>query len=319
LIKLAIWPFGIWLERARQSAPRISFWASGVLVPGLGFYLLYRIVPIINAADIYRNLTLYSALALGLLVILFTALEEIKFDRFTQVGGLMSCFLLVAIAVGGGQFLSLYMLGLVLQRGLILFADEGRSPALNVLALFFPLLLNGGFLAVNLSDFPLAFSSGWVAFSLLLVGWDLGMQRKPALAEGVLPSPDENRVGDEVYGGFLVKAARWLNENLEFAIFTHGIVRLSAFFHRIADWLYHNIEGGMERLWIWIGRKLVSISEGTLRKVEVEAGQTTGNLLDDALNSLAIYEKSVLRKALRWDLAWIPFLLVVILIMLFVL
>jgi hypothetical protein len=319
LIKLAIWPFGIWLERARQSAPRISFWASGVLVPGLGFYLLYRIVPIINAADIYRNLTLYSALALGLLVILFTALEEIKFDRFTQVGGLMSCFLLVAIAVGGGQFLSLYMLGLVLQRGLILFADEGRSPALNVLTLFFPLLLNGGFLAVNFSDFPLAFSSGWVAFSLLLVGWDLGMQRKPALAEGVLPSPDENRVGDEVYGGFLVKAARWLNENLEFAIFTHGIVRLSAFFHRIADWLYHNIEGGMERLWIWIGRKLVSISEGTLRKVEVEAGQTTGNLLDDALNSLAIYEKSVLRKALRWDLAWIPFLLVVILIMLFVL
>jgi hypothetical protein len=319
LIKLAIWPFGIWLEQARKSAPRISFWSSGLLVPALGYYLLYRIVPIINAADIYRNLTLYSALALGLLVILFTALEEIKFDRFTRVGGLMSCFLLAAIAVGGGQFLSLYMLGLVLHRGLMLFADEGRSPVLNVLALFFPLLLNGGFLAANFSDFPLAFASGWIAFSLLLVGWDFRMQRRPVLAEVMPLSVDENRVGDEVYGGFLVKAARWLNENLEFAIFTHGLVRLSAFFQRIADWVYHNIEGGMEKLWIWVGRILVAISEGTLRKVEVGAAQTTGNLLDDALNSLAIYEKNVLRKALRWDLAWIPFLLVVILIMMFVL
>jgi hypothetical protein len=153
----------------------------------------------------------------------------------------------------------------------------------------------------------------------LLAGWEFSMLRKPALAEAMPLAKDENRLGDEVYGGFLVKAARWLNENLEFGIFTHGLVRLSAFFQRIADWVYHNIEGGMEKLWIWIGRRLVAISEGTLRKVEVEAAQTTGNLLDDALNSLAIYEKNVLRKALRWDLAWIPFLLVVILIMLFVL
>lgn len=319
LIKLAIWPFGIWLERARRSAPRISFWVSGLLVPALGYYLLYRIVPIINAADIYRNLTLYSALVLGLLVIFFTALEEIKYNRFTQVGGLMSCFLLVAIAIGGGQFLLFYMLGLILQRGLMLFADELKSPVLRVLSLSFPLLLNGIFLALNFSNFPLAFSSGWIAFSLLLVGWDFSMQRRPALAEVMPLAKDDNRLGDEQFGGFLVKAARWLNENLEFGIFTHGLIRLSEFFQRIADWVYQNIEGGMEKLWIWIGRKLVALSEGTLRKVEVEAAQATGYLMDDALNSLAVYEKNVLRKALRWDLAWIPFLLVVILIMLFVL
>jgi hypothetical protein len=319
LIKLAIWPFGIWLERARSSAPRISFWVSGLLVPALGYYLLYRIVPIINAAEIYQNLTLYSALALALLVVLFTTLEKIKFVRFVQVGGLMGCFLLAAIAMGGGQFLLFYMLGLVLQRGLLLFAGEGRSPALNVLSLFFPLLLNGWFLVVNFSDFPLAFSAGWVAFSVLLVGWDLSMQRKPVPVEGMAQGIVGNRRGDELYGGFLVKAARWLNENLEFGLFTHGLVRLSEFFQRIADWVYHNIEGGMEKLWIWIGRQLIAISEGTLRKVEVEAAQATGNLMDDALNSLGIYEKNVLRKALRWDLAWIPFLLVVILIMLFVL
>jgi hypothetical protein len=319
LIKLAIWPFGIWLDRARKSAPRTSFWVSGLLVPALGYYLLYRIVPIINAASFTQNLTLYSAFVLALLVILFTALGEIKFNRLTQVGGVMSCFLLAAIAVGSGQFLLFYLLGLILHRGLIMFTDELRSPVLSGVHLSFPPLLNMIFLAVNLRDFPVAFSISWVIFSLLLVGWDWAMQRKPALAEAVLPSANETHLGDESFGGFLVTAARWLNEKLEFGVFTHGLVRLSAFFHRIADWVYHNIEGGMERLWIWIGRKLIALSEGTLRKVEVEAAQTTGNLLDDALNSLAIYEKNVLRKALRWDLAWIPFLLVVILIMLFVL
>ncbi|MBW6465519.1 MAG: hypothetical protein K0B06_03345 [Brevefilum sp.] len=318
LIKLAIWPFGIWLDRARKSAPRTSFWVSGLLVPALGYYLLYRIVPIINAAAIKQNLTLYSAFVLALLVILFTALEQIKFDRLTQVGGVMSCFLLAAIAVGSGQFLLFYLLGLILHRGLMLFADELSSPVLRWVRLSFPPLLNGIFLAANLRDFPVAFSISWVIFSLLLVGWDLGMQRKP-VADVVLPSEKAGRLGDEPFGGFLVSVARWLNEKLEFGVFTHGLVRLSAFFHRIADWMYHNIEGGMEKLWVWIGRKLVALSEGTLRKVEVEAAQTTGSLLDDALNSLAIYEKNVLRKALRWDLAWIPFLLVVILIMLFVL
>ena len=319
LIKLTIWPFGIWLERARKSAPQISFWVSGMLVPVLGYYLLYRIDPIINAAEIYRNLTLYSATVLALLVVFFTTLGKIKFDRFAQVGSLMSCFLLAAIAMGSRQFLLIYMLGLVLHRGLMLFADQGRSPVLNVLTLFFPLLLNGGFLVANFSDFPLAFSSGWIAFSLLLITWDFSMGRRPEYAEAMPLAGDENRLGDELNGGFLVETARWLNENLEYGIFTRGLVWLSAFFQQIANWVYHNIEGGMEKLWIWIGRRLVAISEWTSRKVEVQAAQTTGNLLDDALTSLAIYEKNVLRKALRWDLAWIPFLLVVILIMLFVL
>jgi hypothetical protein len=42
-------------------------------------------------------------------------------------------------------------------------------------------------------------------------------------------------------------------------------------------------------------------------------------MMDNALNALETYEQNVLKKALRWDLAWIPLLLVVILIMLFVL
>jgi hypothetical protein len=61
------------------------------------------------------------------------------------------------------------------------------------------------------------------------------------------------------------------------------------------------------------------LSEGTLRKVEEDATRSTTAVMGNALNSLADYEKNVLKKSLRWDLAWIPFLLVMILVMLFVL
>ena len=120
------------------------------------------------------------------------------------------------------------------------------------------------------------------------------------------------------FGGFVVSAANWLNRKLELGILTHGIARMSDFFHRIADWVYHNVEMGMEYLWLWVGRKLVQISEGAWRKVEVDAAKSSGDLMDEALNSLERYEEKLKGKTLRWDLAWIPFLLVVILIMLFV-
>jgi hypothetical protein len=320
LIKLAIWPFGVWLERARQSAPRISLWISGLLVPALGFYLLYRIIPIINSAVFFQNLTFYTALVLLLLTILLTFLHEIRFDRFVHMGSLMSCFLLAAAAFGGGEFLLYYLVGLILQRGLMLLDEGSKSPFLNMLTSLFPLLINGLFIAPNWGTFPLAFSMGWVAITGLVFGWDLTMQRQPMLIKALnINDSNGGDLDDVAYGGFLVKAAGWLNRTLELGILTDGIVQFGNIFHQIADWVYENVELSLEKLWTWIGKKIMAISEGTLQKVEVDASTRTRSLLKDALNSLEVYEYQLKRKPLRWDLAWIPFLLVVILIMLFVL
>lgn len=319
LIKLAIWPFGVWLERARQSAPRISFWVSGLLVPALGYYLLYRILPIINSMVVFQNLTLYAALVLALLLILFTSLREINFDRFVHMGSLMGCFLLAAVAYGGGQFLLYYLVGLILQRWLLLLNEQTKSPFLNVFTTLFPLIINGLFLSFNFGSYPVAFSGGWFAFSVLVIVWDLSMQRQPALAEAFSSQQAEEDLSEKQSSGFFGSAVGWLNRTLEFGILTDGVVQLSGIFQRIADWVYENVELGLEKLYTWIGRKLVAISEGTLQKIEVEASEKTGILLNDALDSLEDYELHFKRKPLRWDLAWIPFLLVIILIMLFVL
>lgn len=318
LIKMAIWPFGVWLERARKSAPRISFWISGLLLPSLGYYLLYRILPIFHSGAIFQNLVLSAAMALVVLIILFTALQVVKFNRFSKVGGIMGCFLLAAAAFDGGQFLVYYLLGLVLHRLILLNAVETETHHLTWLSTLFPLLINGLFIFFNLNNYPLTFVIGWSAFTVVLIIWDGSMQRKPVHSEVESIQSINGQLSDESYGGFVVAAAGWLNRTLEVGVLTHGIARMSEFFHRIADWVYNNVEMGMEYLWIWVGRKLVQISEGTLRKVEVDAAKTSGRLVDEALNTLEVYEQKFKRKALRWDLAWIPFLLVVILIVLFV-
>jgi len=344
LIKLAIWPFGIWLQRARQSAPRINFWISGVLMPALGYYLLYRITPIINSALIFQNLVLLGSLVLAFLSILLTALHEVRFDRFVQVGGVMSCFLLAAVAVGGGEFLSYYLVGLILGR-LLLLMDEGiQSPALTTMTAFFPALINVLFIAANFSAFPIAFSIGWVIMTAFITAWDWWMRNNPVDPSTLTIATPPAVISEEQFGGFLVKAARWLNRNLEFAVLTEGIIRLGKGFQNFAHWLYQNVELRFEQLWIWISekiialsegtlrfeqriedflvwftQKLLNVSEGTLRKVEVESAQKSGQMLDESLAALETHEQKILHKPLRWDLAWIPFFLVVILIMLFVL
>lgn len=319
VIKLAIWPFGVWLERARQSAPRISFWISGLLMPALGFYLLYRLIPIVNSALIFQNIAFYTALVLAVLTILLTSLQEIKFDRFVHMGSMMGCFLVAAVAFGGGQFLLYYMVGLILHRWLMLFDEQSKSPFLTIVTTFYPVVLNVLFIVVNLDFFPVVFSIGWVALSALDLTWELVLERQPVLFKVFSKIGAEIELKNGQTDGFLAKLAGLINRTLESGFLTDGIVQLSEILGRAADWVYENVELSLEKLWTGIGRKILTISEGTLQKVEVDASDKTDSLLDNALNSLRIYEQHFERKPLRWDLAWIPFLLVVILIMLFVL
>ena len=319
VIKLAIWPFSLWLERARQSAPRITFWISGLLMPALGFYLLYRVTPIINSAVIFQNITLYTALFLALLTLLLTSLQEIKFDRFVHMGSMMGCFLVAAVAFGGGQYLLVYMIGLILHRWLMLLDEQSVSPYLTTLTILFPAILNVAFLVINLDVFPIVFSMGWVGLTLLDLFWDIVLGRKPVLLKALKKIGADIELRSENKEGLLVKLSGLINRTLESGFVTDGIVHLSDSLGRVADWVYENVEMGLEKLWTGIGRKILMISEGTLQRIEVEGSKKTDSLVNNALDSLSAYEQRFKRKPLRWDLAWIPFLLVVILVMLFVL
>lgn len=319
LIKLAIWPFGIWLQKAGECAPGIPFWISGILTPALGYYLLYRILPIIHSELIFVNLTLYIGLGLYLLVLLVKSLRLVRVDQFTNMSGLLNCFLLAALAINQNpDFLVFYFIGLIFYRMTLVLQTLSRRLNTKVLFALVPLAVNGIFIGVNFADYPFQFSAGWVMLTLLTVMWDIWAIRQgmpddwqpfDLLREepSVGVPPDEELV--PVQQSSQLKESGWIQD---------GVYRLTGFMGHIAEWVYDHVEMRLDASWDLLGQKLVHFSELTWHSVEMRTIEKTGQLMDDALKSLQAHERNVLKRSLRWDLAWIPMMMVIILIMLFV-
>lgn len=319
LIKAAIWPFGMWLHRARRPEADPSFWIPGFLMPVLGYYLLYRIQPIIVSESNYQNLVLALAVMLLCLNVLFIHLRRVKFDPFIHLISFMSCFLLAAFAYGAGQHIIYWLLGLIIYRFILFAADDVHAPAQQYAAVLVPLGLNLSFIGVNSNHYPIWFTAGWVFFTLVLAvsSW---MLLHGGLIVGRL-SHDKfvtSKQG-EASRSIVSEGAVWLNQKMEKGLLTNGFYWLSDFFMRIAVFFQKNIEQNLEGFWSWIGKKLISISEDTLSTVEMDASDKADEFFDSAMNSLAIYEQNILKKTLKWDLAWIPIVLAAILVLLFVL
>jgi hypothetical protein len=318
LIKLAIWPMGLWLLQVRKTVSGFSVWISAILMPVLGYYLLYRIIPIIASDRFFQTFSLYLGLALGLFILLANYLRLTKFDMFTHLSGIFSCFLLAAIALGANRALVYYILGLILYRLLLIIREDIPSVSFQYVTVFVPILINGLFYLVNIDVLRGLYAVGWLGLSSVVSLWDFWKLRRHAPThEG--PAPDEEKTPrPEFSEGMLSTGAAWLNRTMETGLFSNGVYQLSGYFKRMAIWFYQNIEKRLEHLWLIVGQKLMSISEEALFTLEVDAVNKTGILVDEALDSLEIYEQNVLKKTLRFDLVWIPLLLLVILVLLFV-
>jgi hypothetical protein len=318
LIKLAVWPFGHWLQRIRETTVGVHFWISGFLMPSLGYYLLYRIIPILTSDILFQNFTLFLGLVLIILILLANILRLVKFDRFTQMSGIYGCFLLGAVAFGASQYLAYYILGLILYRLVLFLQAEAPSLMSKSVVTLMPIAINGFFIWVNFNHYPMAFMAGWVLLTGLTAYWDVRMTAQKFSKTREISPTRKFHTSNDISEGLILKSAQWLYQKLEIDIFSNGFSQLGDFFNRIAAWLNTNIEQGFERLWSWIGQKLMAISEVTFLTFEVDAAEKTGALVDDALSSLDIYEQNILKRSLRLDLVWIPLLLVVILAFLFV-
>ncbi len=116
----------------------------------------------------------------------------------------------------------------------------------------------------------------------------------------------------------LVSFAQWLHRNLEMNVLTQGIEKLGRTFNSIANWTQSHVEQGIDNVLIWIGREFVHVSEDAFDLLETEIPARTGDLMDGTLHSLEGYERRMLKKKLRWDLALIPLFFVVILVFLLI-
>jgi len=344
LVKTAVWPFILWMRHAQHGSNDAAFWVSGILMPSLGYYLLYRIQPLIVSSAQFKIMIVLISGGLILLTILLDFLNHHSFDRFSLMGGLSSSFLFAAAAFGPKDYLKYLIAALLFYRFILYLQGKLSSSGLNKFLTLLPLIINAAYLIVGSDQLLLPFIFGWAAFSLLVVVW--GFLRDHHLRLGDVRSEGAKTPLEDKSTHWVEKGAVWINKNLEIEIFTNGIYTLGqAFkdsaswinekieigiftngFYRLSDglegsagWLSDKVEQGMERFWSWIGNILMKISEGTLIKFEVEPSQKSEVLLDNALNSLDKYEQSVLRKNLRLDLVWIPlFLLIIFLLFLVV-
>jgi hypothetical protein len=347
LVKTAIWPFSLWMNHAYKATRQSQFWVSGVLMPSLGYYLLYRVQPIIVSNELFKNIIwVFSALII-VMMILFDITNQNKSNGFIQMGGILTCFLFAATVYGPKGYLSYYIAALLIYRFLLYLREKNSSflPSSKMIVII-PVVINVFYLGFSYRQLPPIFMAGWLSSKILIVVWDSWWRQKQTnygeqliRSSKAFPGEDlpwerlrkgalwlnrnlENKLftkGIYSFSESFKQSAVWLNEKVEIGVFTNGFYTLSKGLENLSDWLSNSVEQGMEKLWAWVGRTLMKISESTFTKLEVDSAKKSEALLDGALNTLEDYEQNVLRKNLRLDLAWIPlFLLAIILLILIV-
>jgi hypothetical protein len=317
LIKLALPPFAIWGRYTRQFTEGAAFWIPGYLMPALGFYLLYRIRPILHSDGFFQGFTLILSLVVFALTLITNRKNQSQGPRFMITSGILACFALAGAALPGTGNYGLYLFGLILTRLVFDWVDLREGDCLKTRSFLLLAVINLGFLWMNRSEWPLSFMGGWVLLTALLVyrGWKTvrrGQQRMPE------PPPTKPHIRTNLSDGWLIRSAQWVNQKLERDLLSEGYTRLSAFFVALAGWLRQWVEGGFERGWSGLSRGLVRASEATLASLEVKPAERTDDFVEEALEKMAGYERNVLKKTLRWDLALIPLFLLVILVLLFI-
>jgi hypothetical protein len=319
LIKLGIWPLGVWQRHTRETVSGVLFWMSGFLMPVLGFYLLYRIMPILHAGPVSQNVVLIMSLVLFILIVLVKWQTRALHDRFLHANGLIGCLVLATAASPGSRFFGYYLVGLIFVR-LILILDEALEGVFaKFWVLSLPLMINAVFLWVNIRVWTMPFVITWGVFNGLLLLWLWNNIHKTHMTGDQALQLAEDRAFEQSFSSrFLDKSAKWIKQNLETKVLSKGFFALADLFSGLASWLQNNVEAGFERGWSDINRGIMRASETTLATLEVKRAKKAEDLVDDALDKLAAYESNVLKKTLRWDLALIPLFLVVIFLLLFI-
>ena len=198
-----------------------------------------------------------------------------------------------------------------------------------------PIAVNSIFLWQNAARSSLLIWSGWIGLTVIWIlgDWILKNQRKEgkdlrsALVRGKMKNIGswisnsaewlnrniEQGVLSYVFkGSLLISFAHWLHHTVEVGLFTDFLANFSTFFQKFARFNREKIEQRLEDSWIWIGGKLATISEGAFKALENKVPEKADEFVGDALKSVEAYEKNVLKKRMRWDLLWIPWILIII-------
>ena len=312
IVKVALFPMGGWLQIARENKQFITIWISAILMPAMGYYLLLRIVPIFQYQSVFQIVTLAGASALLLAIMLVSYLRVIPFTPFMLVNSVLSAMAILLAAYLSPFLFALYLLAAFSARIALLYQERVQFSLPPLGSAILLLALNTAFLVAGRQQLPMPAILAWISLTLLASIWLYIMGTRALITkpwQEVSVQPEE-RIPLTL---FTYQIAGWLYHQLEIGVFHDGLVKVRDGFIQAADWLYTNVEGGMEKIWTKLGSGLIRISKSALRQEE-QVSHKANEGIQTALRSIDKQEIQAAAKEIRWDLIWIPVVLVVILV-----
>jgi len=381
LVKTASFPFIIWLSFVEAKRRTTVYWLSFVLMPALGMYLLYRVLPIIQSQTIFIKLIpiITVSVSIGLMVV--HLLKWIRADRNSLFFSLMTGMAIYLSAFLPSKSLAIYLWGILFLRIITLIEPNPKAKRAQHFQTISFGLLNMIVVILILQDQPLSVLLTWTLLTGAVLFWSI-----MSLSETFIPSQDSPskdisiQTGQELSDGiwadhFLeqsrtrnLKGIEWFSQRVErnilnnifpflcnfskkVSILEHNLIektlntlwiKSSAFLVSFANVLMNSIEKTLNTLWdksnsffvsfsnramnsiensfeiIWgySKKSMVKISKGTLSEVENSGSKKTISIVQNTMRMLDQQENQSSNKSFRWDLIWIPFLLLMVLLFL---
>jgi hypothetical protein len=244
---------------------------------------------------------------------------------------------LIIAALGSGALVRNYFLGLMVFRLIVFLQDWETAKHRWRIMDYFPIILNLTILILHWENFSTQAWVTWIGLSGCLVLWEPILMKWRLGDTAVKGTPAQGAVT-------LSGLAEWLYRHLEMGLFSKGVVRLAGLFSKLVgglhqhleinglgqglvrlakwfgkavDWLQRNFEMGFDRIWAGLGRLLTRISGGWLSGVEVSGDQKAAVWVEDMMQSVDEREQQLQSRPMHHDLAWIPILMLVILVFLY--
>ena len=357
LVKTAILPFGLWLHFSESEKNNYLVWVPRILMPSLGLYLLYRIRSIIQSHEIFIDLIGSLIILIIILILVLHRMGKLKVERSLLVYSLISGMALYLSTFSSSAMFSYYIWAVISFLTFLIVENlffRTHPLALKSIVL---LMMNGAVATVIFQNHSSINFVIWVALTLLTVDWvshyQLSIRLQSVLTNSqpkiYVDHPSQQLTANSTnwLNNVIVwteKSAGWLYQKWEIRVFANIFPLLSKLVMNVSKWTSLNIEMGLSRVWVGsikgmvkiseltrtkiesafegalvnISNKLVQFSNVTLIKIEDGGSKKTSSIIKKAIKKIGFYDNLAQTKSFRWDLIWVPIILVVIIIFLII-
>lgn len=349
-VKTALWPFGLWLQSLSKNEGQWIYWMPRILMPSLGLYLLYRIRPILQSQDAF--VIIIAILVVGLLLLFLFAghMRWLRMSRRKMFNNLMMGMAIFLSLFSSSNTLVYYLLAVVGLSTVLILEGQFATRFSFILCGITFFLLNVIIGFIGFQSHSMIILLVWLVLAIAIFYWTT--QWIVWLSNPFISKDQRNFMGRSKIAGNklgvddrlarMYASVQWIYQQSEINLFAQIFSLSSHALLKIANWTLDNVEVGLEKLWVGLTSGVVKISQTTFNQVEmkmeellaniskalmqlskttliqIEEGgsRKTANIVHKMIGRLGQYEENSRHRSFRWDLLWVPLVLVVIIIFL---